>query len=189
MAKYNAIYGSFAALPLFLVWLQLSWLIILFGAEISFAHQNVDTYEFEPDCANISRHYKNLLALQITHKLVHDFLCGNSPVTEDEITHSLEIPIRIVREILDELLESGVIVRALSIKDEQSGYQLARPIDEITIKYVLDRIEHKGAADVPVKQTECLRELSEALEQFSSIIENSPYNKLLKDICLSDKRS
>ncbi|MGD2099773.1 MAG: YihY/virulence factor BrkB family protein, partial [Desulfobacterales bacterium] len=41
-AKYNAIYGSFAALPLFLMWLQISWWIVLFGAELSFANQNVD---------------------------------------------------------------------------------------------------------------------------------------------------
>ncbi|MDP2604813.1 MAG: YihY/virulence factor BrkB family protein [Deltaproteobacteria bacterium] len=52
VSKYGAIYGSFAALPLFLVWLQVSWLIVLFGAEVSFAHQNVETYEFEPDCLN-----------------------------------------------------------------------------------------------------------------------------------------
>ncbi|MDY6973367.1 MAG: YihY/virulence factor BrkB family protein, partial [Thermodesulfobacteriota bacterium] len=45
IAKYNAIYGSFAAIPLFLIWLQLSWLIVLFGAEISFAIQDVGTYE------------------------------------------------------------------------------------------------------------------------------------------------
>jgi membrane protein len=44
-AKYNAIYGSFAALPLFLMWLQISWWIVLFGAELSFANQNVHTYE------------------------------------------------------------------------------------------------------------------------------------------------
>jgi membrane protein len=52
--RYNAIYGSFAALPLFLIWLQLSWLILLYGAEVSFAHQNVATYEFEQDCMRIS---------------------------------------------------------------------------------------------------------------------------------------
>jgi len=74
-AKYNAIYGSFAALPLFLIWLQLSWLIVLFGAELSFAHQNVDTYEFEPDSLNISDHFKKLLSLQTCHVLVKNF-CG-----------------------------------------------------------------------------------------------------------------
>jgi membrane protein len=60
-ARYNAIYGSFAALPLFLMWVQISWWIVLFGAELSFANQNVDTYEYEPDCLKISPAFKRLL--------------------------------------------------------------------------------------------------------------------------------
>ncbi len=187
VAKYNAIYGSFAALPLFLIWLQLSWLIILFGAEISFAHQNVDTYEFEPDCKNISRHYKNLLSLQITHKLVHNFINETTPVTVDEIAHNLEIPIRIVREILYELIESGIIAETKITNNSEIGYQPARPIEILSIKYVIDAIEHKGAADVPVKQTECLKTLSESLKNFSQLIEKSSYNKLLKHIKCIEK--
>ena len=77
-AKY-AIYGSFAALPLFLLWLQISWFIILFGAEVSFAHQNVETYEFEPDCLSASRSFKTLLSLFITQRLVHRFCDGEKP--------------------------------------------------------------------------------------------------------------
>jgi len=70
VAKYNAIYGSFAALPLFLVWLQLSWMIVLFGAELSFAHQHVETYEFEPDCSAVSYSFKRLLTLRVVHPLL-----------------------------------------------------------------------------------------------------------------------
>jgi membrane protein len=64
VAKYNAIYGSFAALPLFLIWIQLSWLVVLFGAEISFAYQYVDTYEFDPDSRRISTAFRKLLSLR-----------------------------------------------------------------------------------------------------------------------------
>ncbi|HOO90878.1 MAG TPA: YihY/virulence factor BrkB family protein [Syntrophales bacterium] len=88
-AKYNAIYGSFAALPLFLIWLQLSWLIVLFGAEFSFAHQNVDTYEFEPDSLKISGSFKRLLSLQIAHLLVSNFAEGEKPLTATQISHRL----------------------------------------------------------------------------------------------------
>jgi membrane protein len=79
VAKYNAIYATFAALPLFLLWLQLSWLVVLFGAEISFAHQNVDTYEFEPDCLRASNRFRKLLALRMTHQLVKNFCAGEDP--------------------------------------------------------------------------------------------------------------
>jgi membrane protein len=65
VAQYNAIYGSFAAIPLFLVWLQVSWLIVLFGAEFSYALENVDQYEFEPDIKNISYSQKKLLYLVV----------------------------------------------------------------------------------------------------------------------------
>ena len=61
IAKYNAIYGSFAALPLFLFWLQFSWLIVLFGAEISYAHQNINTFEFDQESRRISFGMKKLL--------------------------------------------------------------------------------------------------------------------------------
>ncbi|MCK5557706.1 MAG: YihY/virulence factor BrkB family protein, partial [Candidatus Hydrogenedentes bacterium] len=108
VVKYNAIYGSFAALPLFLVWLQLSWLIVLFGAEISFAHQNVDTYEFEPDCLRASGRFRKLLALRITHQLVKNFCAGEKAWTATQISHTLEIPIRLARQILYELTEGGI---------------------------------------------------------------------------------
>ena len=73
VSKYNAIYGSFTALPLFLIWLQLSWIILLFGAEISFAHQNEESYEFEPDCEKASNKFKKIVALHITHVCVMRF--------------------------------------------------------------------------------------------------------------------
>jgi len=109
VAKYNAIYGSFAALPLFIIWLQLSWVIVLFGAELAFAHQNVDTYEFEPDCENISIRYKRLLSLRIVQLLIKQFLNGEKGWSAAQISHNLEIPIRLVQQIIYELISSGIL--------------------------------------------------------------------------------
>ena len=67
VASYNAIYGSFAALPLFLTWLQLSWLIVLAGAEISCIHQNADMLEYGPDARRASHHFRRLVALRIVN--------------------------------------------------------------------------------------------------------------------------
>ena len=182
IAKYNAIYGSFAALPLFLIWLQLSWLIVLLGAEISFAYQNVDTYEFEPDCLQISPFFKKLLVLQLAQLLIKNFAKGEKPLTADQISHTLEIPVRLVRQILYELVESGIFSDTSSDEYKDLAYQPARDINVFTIQSILEALEHKGVDNIPVAQTRELKVLSETLHAFNDIIEKSPANKLLKDI-------
>ena len=182
VARYNAIYGSFAALPLFLIWMQLSWLIVLFGAEISFAYQYVDTYEFEPDCRNISQIFKKLISLQIAHLVIRAFFRGEKPLTASKITQVLEIPIRLVQQILDELVEGGIFSYAETKEDNERFYQPALDINGITIKSIVEALERIGVDNIPVAQNTELKVLSETLQTFSDIIEKSPSNRLLKDI-------
>jgi membrane protein len=182
IAKYNAIYGSFAAVPLFLVWLQISWLIVLFGAEFSFANQNVDTYEFEPDCLHVSSSFKKLLSLQISHLLIKNFSKGEKPLTATQISHTLEIPIRLVRQLIHELVESGLFSDARTEEYKEPAYQPARDINAFTIKYIIEALERRGADNIPVAQTRELKVLSEALQTFRDEVEKSPANRLLKNI-------
>lgn len=182
VAKYNAIYGSFAALPLFMIWLQLSWLIVLFGAEISFAHQNVDTFEFEPDSLTVSHVFKRLLSLRIVHLLVKHFSDGDSSWDETKISHTLETPIRLVRQILYELVASGIVSQIKVGEDEAVAFQPARNPETMTIKNVVDALEQLGSDHVPVAQSEELRSIGESLKRFDDLIEKSPDNVLLKDI-------
>jgi membrane protein len=182
IAKHNAIYGSFAALPLLLIWLQLSWLIVLFGAEFSFANQNVDTYEFEPDCLKISYSFKKLLSLQISHLLIKDFSEGEKPLTATQISHILEIPVRLVRELLYELVESGIFSETTTMEYKELAYQPARDINVFTIKYIIEALEQRGTDNIPVAQTKELRALAESLQTFKGEIEKSPANRLLRDI-------
>jgi len=182
VVKYNAIYGSFAALPLFLVWLQLSWLILLFGAEISFAHQNVDMYEFEPDCLRVSHSFKRLISLRISHLLIKNFSTGKPPLTASEISHTLEVPIRLVRQILFELVEGGVLAEVKTGEYKEVAYQPGRDTSDLTIKNIIDAIEARGVDDIPVAQTQELKELSETLRTFADLIGKSPRNKPLKQL-------
>lgn len=182
VAKYNAIYGSFAALPLFLIWLQLSWLIVLFGAELSFAHQNVETYEFEPDQRNVSHRFRKLLALQITHMLVKNFITGHKPWTASKIAHTLEAPIRLVSRSLFNLVQSGIVAEIESEESQELAYQPARDVNQFTIKYVIDALDHKGIESIHMAQTPELTAITQAIERLGETIATSPANKLLKDI-------
>lgn len=164
------------------MWLQVSWLIVLFGAEISFSHQNVDMYEFEPDCRRVSLSLKKLLALQATHFLVKNFSKGKPPFTASSIAYALEIPIRLVRQILFELVEGNVVSEVKTQEYKETAFQPARDGEILTIKYVIDALEHRGANDIPAAQTQEFKALSESLQTFDEIIVKSSANKLLKDI-------
>ena len=181
-ARYNAIYGSFAALPLFLMWVQISWWIVLFGAELSYANQNVDTYEYEPDFFKVSPSFKKLLTLQIAHSLVKKFANGDKPLTDSQISARLEMPIRLVHSILCDLIESGLVSETTTKDDKELAYQPACDINKLTIQYVIAALEQSGTDTLPVAKTESHAALSEALKKFGDAMQNSPANLLLKDI-------
>jgi membrane protein len=182
VSRYNAIYGSFAALPLFLIWLELSWLIVLFGAELSFAHQNVDDYELAPDSRNISDSLKKALSLSVLHLLVKTFQRGDRPLTDRQISAALDIPIRLVKSILTALSAAGLINRTECREGAAAAWQPARDINAITVALVLEALDKSGVNDLPVERTRELDVISSAVNAAYDAIRNSPANVVLKDI-------
>jgi len=182
IARYNAIYGSFAALPLFLIWLQLSWLIVLFGAEISFAHQNVDTYEFEPDTAKVSTRFKRLVALSVTRHVIMRFVRGRPPQTASEISREMEIPIRLLRQVLFDLQESKILAEVADGGGGDPAWQPARDTDLLTVKYVTDAFEHRGVDNLELAPSEDFLRVREQVLKIDEITAKSPENILLKDL-------
>ncbi|HZD41338.1 MAG TPA: YihY/virulence factor BrkB family protein, partial [Terriglobales bacterium] len=182
VSKYSAIYGSFAALPLFLVWLQLSWLIVLWGAEMSFAHQNVATYEFEEDCLNVSRSFKRLVALRVTSLSIKRFLKGDKPPAAGDISRELEVPIRLVRSVLAELKEAGLLSEVWSDSAEDIGYQPACDTQRLTAAGVIERLDQQGVNGVPIAESSELQKLRETMERFREMNEQSPADLKLQDL-------
>jgi len=182
VGSYNAIYGSFAAIPLFLVWLQLSWLIVLFGAELSFAHQNVDMFEYEPDCLKVSHSFKRLLSLSVAHLVIKKFVQGGGPVSMKDLSDRSEIPPRLLRQILADLVSAGIVVETLTKESKSLSYQPALDPDKLTVKFVIDALELKGVDNIPVLHSAKLTALNDSLKALDSAIEKSSANRLLKEL-------
>jgi len=181
-AQYNAIYGSFAALPLFLIWLQISWFIVLFGAEISYACQHAADFEHEPDFSNISPHYSRVLTLLVAQRVVKNFAAGHPPLSAVELSHNENMPIRLVRRILDSLVASQVFSRVPLDNPDDFAYQPAADIGYFSLTYVVDALEKTGVNSLPIATTPELEAISQSLQKFDETLQQSDSDRLLKDI-------
>ncbi len=182
IARYNAIYGSFAALPLFLVWLQLSWLILLYGAEISFAHQNADTYEYEQDCLSIRPAFKRLVTLALVQDCIARFCREEPPATAEEISHRLGSPIRLINEILYDLTAAGILSELAGDREKAPAYQPAIDVADLTIRDVLDRLDGRGIESVPLAKSEVVEKIASSLDRFRQIEASALENVNLRDL-------
>jgi membrane protein len=182
MSRYNAIYGSFAALPLFIIWLQISWLIVLFGAEIAFSEQNMQKYEFESDVENISTYSKNILALMIAHLLVKNFMKAETPLSAEQISSQLKIPIRLVRKILYELIECRIISESVSPNTKERAYQPGQDIDNLSIAYILEELEHIGKDKIMSVNGSSQEKIKSIVDEFKATIHSTEATTLLKKI-------
>lgn len=182
MSNYNTIYGSFAALPLFLIWIQLSWLIVLFGAEISFANQNVHKYEFESEVLKISNGFRKKLSLLITHTVISNFASGKSALIADEISLKLSIPIRVVRQIIFELVESGIFSEVRTSDEKVFAYQPAMDINMLTVNKLLELTDVRGKEDFQLPENDDFNRIELILSKFNNLLEKSQENILIKDL-------
>ena len=183
VSKYNAIYGSFAALPLLLLWLQLSWLICLFGAELSYASQNVKKFSFERDSKSISRRYKDFLTLLIASLIVKRFVKGEKPYTADELSDAYRIPIRITTQILYLLTELNIIIEVNYGNDDRVAYyQPAIDVNKITVSYLLTRMDEYGSENFKIDTSKLFSKEWKALLKTREDMIKANDNILLKDL-------
>lgn len=183
VSKYNAIYGSFAALPLLLLWLQLSWLICLFGAELSYASQNVKKFSFERDSKNISRRYKDFLTLLIASLIIKRFANGEKPYTADELSDSYRIPIRVTTQILYMLTELKIITEVVVGNDDRViHYQPAMDINQISVSLLFEKIDRFGSENFKIDTKGVFNKEWEMLLKTREEMVRSNENILLKDL-------
>ena len=180
VATQSAIYGSFAAIPLFLAYLQISWLIVLFGAETASAVENYETYGFHPDFSRIGAAGRRLIMLRIFHLLAMRFEKGEAPATSGQISKELAIPDRFVRHILLNLADVRLVSEIKGGPRRMPAYQPARVVSETTVREVVDAYEKTAQmGGLPIDQNDASALSLRALFQDT---DGSPANVKIKDI-------
>ena len=182
VSNQSAIYGSFTAVPLFLLLLQLSWYIVLFGAELSFAHQNVDTYECEPYASNTSGSLRRKLLIKACTIIVKNFLAGEKPLNDVSIARACGMPIRESRDLLFCLSNAGVIRKVVDQEGNDIGYTPGMPIEQISIQNIWGKVDSTGRNSFPLPAKEEFAQLEKELAALEKDCSNSVHNKLVRDL-------
>lgn len=159
-SSYGAIYGSFAALPLFLIWLQVSWLIFLAGAELAVELEN-DI--FIPNRTLIPLSGK-AAALLITYQCIEAFDKGEGALTDRALSQELGMSLNHIHTLI-EALYSAKILSTVSFADKTNGYQPARAINKITMKNVCDAIDKSNEIPSSVRNSETMAKIQDYLTE------------------------
>lgn len=145
VSSYNAIYGSFAALPMFMLWVQISWVICLFGAELCYANQNMEYFAFRAKAEDISHKYKLMLCVLLASHICRRFEHGKQPYTALQLKLLTNIPIRVTKKLLHDLCRLNIIVEvSQEEKGEESVFVPAQDLSRLTVGMLIDRIESYG---------------------------------------------
>jgi membrane protein len=184
VAQQNAIYGSFAALPLFLAWVQASWIIVLFGAEVCYAVQHGDSYCRATGCPVPAASERKLIALHITRLAVQRFSAGDPPLTARGMASACALPLSLVRPVLADLVAAHILSETVGPKPDEPGFQPAVDPSHLTLQRVSDALESvvdgtPGSLQLPFADD---GRLDEALRNLSRASAETPANRLLKDL-------
>ncbi len=147
ISTYNIIYGNFAAIPLFLLWLQVSWSICLFGVTLNYSSQSLVYYHYADDSNKISRKDHDFILLTIMSLIANRFIDGGHPHSISSLSNEYNLPTILVSKITDRLLEIGLIHEVS--EDRKSSDMLLLPsidVSTLTASEVMRRIENLGSA-------------------------------------------
>lgn len=185
MTSYNAIYGSFAALPLFLLWMQISWEILLLGGELSFAYQNVARFDEERESLLVSYDCRRKLMVGVMVLVSRAFRDGRGAVSFSEIRDRLDVPTRIMNNILYTLVQARMLNE---IRTEGTDYDLeyapARDISTLRVYDILSAVDSHGFGrdTIDMRSNRELRRCAEVVERLKDVTRASAENVLLTEL-------
>lgn len=144
LSRTSIVYGAFATLPILMTFLQYASLLILIGAQMSFAIQNNAEFEYEQDLNSMSRRYKDFVMLYLLSVIVKRFEADEEPLTAHELAVRDHLPIRLVNQLLSRMTETKILREVYVEGKEDRTFQPALDTHKISVGLVLDRIDAQG---------------------------------------------
>jgi membrane protein len=180
VARYNAIYSTFAVIPLFLIWVFVSWLVVIFGAELTAAHMNMGAFRWRVRGKDADFAAKEYVALRALVAIADAFLRGDKPRNLRDLAVATRVPDQLVEQVLESFTKRGVLAK--TSRGGLPAWVLARDLDGITVAAVLDLVKHDSAFSIPPPTTAADVGVRKLIEGLDHALEKSPQNLNLRDL-------
>lgn len=135
VVSYSTLYGGAAVMPVFLLGLYLSWVILLFGAQVSYAFQNRRTYLQEKQAEVVSQRGREFVALRMMTRIAQCFHRGDTPPTITHLSEELGVSSQLLARLIGILRQARLVTE---VNTSNPGYLPARPLDQISCDDVLE---------------------------------------------------
>jgi len=155
---------------------------LLFGAELTYAGQNIQYFRFDKDTRNISRRYHDFIAILIMSLVTKRFANNKPPYTAEELSAEHHIPIRLTNQILYQLQEINLIHEIVTDhKSEDIAYQTSIDINQFNVALLLDKLDTFGSEDFKVDKEEFVGQWKALMESREQLYKSTS-QVLLKDL-------
>lgn len=176
LLNYNKIYGSFAVVPVFIIWQKTIWFIILLGAHLSFILQNSYKFGYTIGESKTSIKSKREALFAMVYLLVQNYQCEDNALTIEELGHKISISMGEVGTLIEVLLEVGIILE-VSTPSEERLFKINKNINTFTVGEFIDIIETYGH-----NRNIGTDELKDTMVTFSRIYTSKDWDIPIKDL-------
>jgi membrane protein len=166
LTRYNKIYGTFAVLPVFIIWLYISWIIVLLGAQLAYAIQNVKTHQQDLKADDYGYDQIEQMAVAVMVMICERFNRGLPPMTAEQMSNTLSIPLRLIGDITSRLYKGGLLVE---IYGDETLYHPGRNPSQISVLDVFMAMRRSKETVWRVGEKAYARIFSELMETSRSL--------------------
>ncbi len=183
--KYTAIYSGFAILIMFMIWLYVSWLILLAGAQISFYHQYPYALAKKPGTFLLNTKFREQLAFSIMYFIGYNFYHNRHPYTLNSLSSLFKLNIDIINDILELLKQNELIAETA---DTPASYIPARDLETITLIELLNSVRIGNSSALSMNnQFHPVSEVESVISSIDNANSDALADSTLKDMVLSKK--
>ncbi len=177
LQNYTLFFQAFALFPMLMMWLYVSWIIVLLGCLLTYAYQNEKTFALNRYVDHASFAYQEALGVRLAVEMARRFRDGQAPLSVPEIAEAWNVPPRMITRVVELLEASNVVAPAAT---DPVTYLPARDPKRVRVDEIVGLMRHAGQEPSMLRRDAAFSPVYEGLDQADTAILGATIDALAK---------